>query len=50
MLICTCPIDEDCPALGSHCDCVPWCDYLKDDGLLEGEDESNLDQKKGNLL
>lgn len=35
MLICTCPIDEDCPAQGSNFDCFPWCDYLKDDGLGE---------------
>lgn len=33
MLICTCPVDVDCIALGSHCECFPWCDYLKDDGL-----------------
>lgn len=42
MLICTCPIDEDCIALGSNCDCFPWCDYLKEDddrdgGLVEEE-------------
>ena len=37
MLICTCPVDEDCIALGSNCHCFPWCDYLKDDGL-EDED------------
>lgn len=37
MLIYTCPIDEACPALGSNCDCFPWCEYLKDDGL-EAED------------
>lgn len=32
MLICTCPIDEDCPATGSGCECFPWCENLKDDG------------------
>lgn len=32
MLICTCPIDEDCIALGSQMDCFPWCEYLHDDG------------------
>lgn len=37
MLICTCPVDAECAALGSHCDCFPWCDYLKDDG----EDEED---------
>ena len=37
MLICVCPIDEDCPALGSNCVCFPWCDYLKDDGI-EGDE------------
>lgn len=36
MLICTCPIDEDCIALGSHCDCFPWCDYLKEDDDRDG--------------
>lgn len=38
MLICTCPIDEDCIAWGSNCECFPWCDYLKDDGLEDDED------------
>lgn len=38
MLICTCPIDEDCPAMGSNCDCFPWCDYLMDDGSDDAED------------
>ena len=33
MLICTQPVDEDCPALGSNCACFPWCEHLKDDGL-----------------
>ena len=41
MLICTCPIVEKCPALGSQCDCFPWCEYLKEDSnaqlLKEGE-------------
>lgn len=40
MLICTCPIDEDCIAFGSNFDCFPWCDYLKDDGT-EGEADGN---------
>ncbi len=35
MLICTCPVDEKCPALGSQCDCFPWCGYLKEDGVEE---------------
>lgn len=43
MLICTCPIDEKCPALGSQCDCFPWCEYLKEDNsnpkLLKGGEE-----------
>lgn len=30
MKICTCPIDEDCIALGSHGECNPGCDYLKE--------------------
>lgn len=37
MLICTQPVDEDCPALGSNCVCFPWCEHLKEDGL---EDEA----------
>lgn len=37
MLICTCPIDEECIALGTDFDCLPWCDYLKDDGLEDEE-------------
>lgn len=36
MLTCTCPDDEDCIAWGTNFDCLPWCDYLKDD---EEEDE-----------
>lgn len=32
MLICTLPIDEDCPACGSICDCFPWCEYLREAG------------------
>ena len=32
MLICTCPVDEKCIALGSQCDCFPWCEYLKENG------------------
>ena len=35
MLICTCPVDEKCIALGSQCDCFPWCEYLKEDGVEE---------------
>lgn len=38
MLVCTCPIDEDCIAAGSQLDCFPWCEFLIDDGL-EGENE-----------
>ena len=37
MLICTCPIDEDCPALGSNYNCFPWCEYLFEDGTEETE-------------
>ena len=33
MLICTCPIDEACIALGSQTDCFPWCEHLYDDGV-----------------
>ena len=36
MLICTCPIDEKCPALGSNCVCFPWCEYLWEDGVNDG--------------
>ena len=32
MLICVLPIDEDCPALGSNCECFPWCEYLMEEG------------------
>lgn len=37
MLICTCPIDEDCIAWGTNFDCLPWCDYLKDDGTEDSD-------------
>ena len=34
MLICTCPSvspnPEECIALGSGYECLPWCDYLKE--------------------
>ena len=32
MLICTLTDCETCPALGSGCDCFPWCEYLREDG------------------
>lgn len=38
MLICTCPAGEYCIALGTDFQCLPWCDFLKDDGLPEGDD------------
>ena len=41
MLICTCPIDEDCPATG--CECFPWCENLKDD---ETEDDNDLQRMR----
>lgn len=35
MLICTCPSvipnTEECIALGSGYECLPWCQYLKED-------------------
>ena len=43
MLICTCPIDEDCPATGSGCECFPWCENLKDDGM---EDDNDLQRMR----
>ena len=30
MLICTCPNDLECPAIGSDVVCFPWCEYLED--------------------
>lgn len=35
MLICTCPCDEKCIALGTPYDCLPWCEYLYEDGVEE---------------
>lgn len=35
MLICTITECETCPALGSGCDCFPWCEYLREDGVDE---------------
>lgn len=35
MMICVCPIDEKCIALGSGCDCFPWCEYLREDNENE---------------
>lgn len=45
MLICTCPIDEDCPATGSGCECFPWCENLKDDGKEEEDDLQRMRSK-----
>lgn len=28
MLICNCPNDLECPAIGSDVVCFPWCEYL----------------------
>lgn len=39
MLICTCPIDEGCIALGTNFDCLPWCDYLIDDEVEVDDEE-----------
>lgn len=48
MLICTCPIDEKCPALGSQCDCFPWCEYLIEDGVQDDKQFLKwLKEKKG---
>ena len=35
MLICTCPTLEDCPALGSDCECFPWCEYLAEEEWID---------------
>lgn len=40
MLICTCPVDEECIALGTNFDCLPWCEYLHDDGAEEEKEEA----------
>ena len=32
MLICTCPNELECPAIGSDVVCFPWCEYLEDGG------------------
>ena len=32
MLICTCPNDLECPVIGSDVACLPWCEYLGEDG------------------
>lgn len=37
MLICVCPVDEDCIAFGSGCDCFHLCEYLYNDGTEEQE-------------
>lgn len=36
MLICMCPDDDGCPAAGSDCFCFPWCEYLKEEGVNNG--------------
>lgn len=30
MLICNCPDELECPAIGSDVVCFPWCEYLED--------------------
>lgn len=30
MLICNCPDEVECPAIGSDVVCFPWCEYLED--------------------
>lgn len=30
VLICACPDGEDCIAVGTDFDCLPWCDYLRE--------------------
>lgn len=37
MLICVIDDMYSCPALGSQCDCFPWCDHLREDGEEDGE-------------
>ena len=43
MLICTCPVDEDCPALCSNVECFPWCEYLHEDGVIALEDVVDIE-------
>lgn len=38
MLICTCPNELECPAIGSDVVCFPWCEYLGEDGDGDGDD------------
>lgn len=38
MLICDNNDIWVCPALGSQCECFPWCEYLKEG---DAEDENN---------
>ena len=33
MLVCTNNDIFGCPALGSKCECFPWCEYLIKDGV-----------------
>ena len=46
MLICTLPIDEDCPAWGSNCECFPWCDYLREMDINVTQDAKTIQVKR----
>jgi hypothetical protein len=48
MLICTCPVPEDCIALGSDHECFPWCEFLKDDGSEEIDFDYAAEDDDGN--
>lgn len=41
MLNCTCPFEDECIAFGTDFDCLPWCDYLKDDGMEDNNAREN---------
>lgn len=44
MLICTCPNDLECPAIGSDVVCFPWCEYLEEsDGDAAEQDTPTVD-------
>lgn len=43
MLICTCPNEMECPVIGSDVVCLPWCEYLEDDGEVHGKRKDGRD-------
>lgn len=38
MLICTCPVGEECYAWGTEFDCLPWCEYLAEVDQIKTEE------------